>query len=113
MSGASAPQVREAVHQEMVAAAENNPAGKQRRQGSSSKSGRFAAGPSGKYSRLEAEVSAMQRDSSTYCDEPEDADDFGAWLQVLRACRAQFLLIVGSNWSLERLRCNQIFVACV
>eukprot|EP00850_Spirogloea_muscicola_P007625 SM000039S14455 [mRNA] locus=s39:196198:200057:- [translate_table: standard] len=33
----------------------------------------------GKYSRYEAQVSAMQRDSSTYCDEPEDEDDFSAW----------------------------------
>ena len=23
----------------------------------------------------------MQRDSSTYCDEPEDEDDFAAWLK--------------------------------
>ena len=34
------------------------------------------------YSRLDAEVSAMQRNSSTYCDEPEDRDDYEArpWL---------------------------------
>lgn len=33
-----------------------------------------------KYSRFEADVAAMQRDSTTYCDEPEDVEDFEAWL---------------------------------
>lgn len=37
-------------------------------------------GTAAKYSRFEAEVSAMQRDSSTYCDEPEDQEDYQAWL---------------------------------
>ena len=42
-------------------------------------------GPSGtadasKFSRFDADVAAMQRDSSTYCDEPEDGEDFAAWL---------------------------------
>jgi hypothetical protein len=32
-----------------------------------------------KYSRFEAQVNAMQRDSSTYCDEPEDAEDYAKW----------------------------------
>lgn len=35
-----------------------------------------ASGSSVKYSRLEAEISAMQRNSSTYCDEPEDSADY-------------------------------------
>eukprot|EP00898_Chlorokybus_atmophyticus_P001742 jgi/Chlat1/2569/Chrsp175S02414 len=39
---------------------------------------------SGKYSRMHAEVSAMQRDSSTYCDEPEDAADYAAWKEAFR-----------------------------
>ena len=30
--------------------------------------------------RFEADVAAMQRDSSTYCDEPEEVDEFEAWL---------------------------------
>lgn len=33
----------------------------------------------GKYSRYEALVSAMQRDSSTYCDEPEDTEEYTSW----------------------------------
>ena len=32
-----------------------------------------------KYSRLEADISSMQRDSATYCDEPADTADFQAW----------------------------------
>ena len=35
-----------------------------------------------KYSRLDSEVAAMQRNSATYCDEPADAAEFEAWLQV-------------------------------
>ena len=35
-----------------------------------------------KYSRLEADISAMQRSSSTYCDQPEDGQDFEIWLKV-------------------------------
>lgn len=35
-----------------------------------------------KYSRLDADISAMQRNSSTYCDEPEDAVDYNSWLST-------------------------------
>lgn len=38
---------------------------------------------SSKYSRLEADISSMQRDSVTYCEEPTDSADYQAW-------RAQF-----------------------
>ncbi|KAL3158911.1 hypothetical protein ABBQ32_011625 [Trebouxia sp. C0010 RCD-2024] len=33
----------------------------------------------GKYSRLEADISSMQRDSATYCDEPADTADYHTW----------------------------------
>ncbi|WIA39698.1 hypothetical protein OEZ86_005761 [Tetradesmus obliquus] len=48
---------------------------------SSSAAARIASrrGAAARYSRFEAEVAAMQRDSSTYCDEPEDAADYAAW----------------------------------
>eukprot|EP00879_Flechtneria_rotunda_P021318 GHRR01022468.1.p1 GENE.GHRR01022468.1~~GHRR01022468.1.p1 ORF type:complete len:628 (+),score=193.17 GHRR01022468.1:312-2195(+) len=32
-----------------------------------------------KYSRFDAEVAAMQRDSATYCEEPEDQQDYTTW----------------------------------
>lgn len=32
-----------------------------------------------KFSRFDADVAAMQRDSSTYCDEPDDDEDFETW----------------------------------
>lgn len=32
-----------------------------------------------KYSRFESEVSAMQRDSGTYCDEPDNEQEFAEW----------------------------------
>ncbi|CAM6009178.1 unnamed protein product [Sphagnum balticum] len=38
----------------------------------------------GKYSRYEAQVRAMQRDSSTYCDEPKDLDEYEAWIHSFR-----------------------------
>jgi hypothetical protein len=38
----------------------------------------------GKYSRYEAQVRAMQRDSSTYCDEPKDVDEYEAWIRSFR-----------------------------
>lgn len=47
-----------------------------------------------KYSRLEADISAMQRSSSTYCDQPEDGPDFGAWLKV---CTVKFNLETRCN----------------
>jgi len=37
-----------------------------------------------KYNRFEAQVAAMQRDSSTYCDEPEDEEDFQAWQEEFK-----------------------------
>lgn len=33
----------------------------------------------GKYSRLDADISSMQRDSTTYCDEPADTAHYQAW----------------------------------
>ena len=39
-----------------------------------------ASGSSAKYSRLDAEISTMQRNSSTYCDEPEDTADFRVYV---------------------------------
>jgi len=43
--------------------------------------GRQAQRDAPKYSRLEADISAMQRSSSTYCDEPADTADYQAWLE--------------------------------
>ena len=39
----------------------------------------------GRYSRLQADIRATQHNSSTYCDEPEDTEEFQAWLAV-RSC---------------------------
>lgn len=57
--------------------AEGGGAGSRR---ASSKSLGGGSGGGARYSRFDADVAAMQRDSSTYCDEPEDEDDFTAWL---------------------------------
>jgi len=41
-----------------------------------------SVGTNGKYSRYESQVSAMQRDSGTYCDEPTDLEDFAKWQET-------------------------------
>mmetsp|Transcript_15600 Transcript_15600/g.21568 ORF Transcript_15600/g.21568 Transcript_15600/m.21568 type:complete len:435 (-) Transcript_15600:149-1453(-) len=71
-------QVQEAVNMEM----ENKKQKKTRERKSRVPRDTTALGANGKYSRYESQVSAMQRDSSTYCDEPADKEDFQAWLQT-------------------------------
>ena len=63
-----------------------------------------------RYSRLDSDIAAMQRDSATYCDEPEDSDGYAAWLQVpLRAPGVPALHpVAGLGW-LER---NVLLGAC-
>ena len=34
-----------------------------------------------KYSRLEADIAAMQRNSATYCEEPAAGPAYDSWLQ--------------------------------
>lgn len=46
---------------------------------SAPKLGLSSASMSGRYSRFDADVAAMQRDSSTYCEEPDDINDFENW----------------------------------
>ena len=63
-------------------------------------------GAARKYSRLDAEVSAMQRNSSTYCDEPEDRAEYEAWLGSfdLAAKRADIEAIVQGNAFMAELQ---------
>lgn len=63
-------QVRDTVVEELSASDKTKT--KMRRQGSRPLG-------KGKYSRLEADISSMQRDSATYCDEPADTADYQAW----------------------------------
>ncbi|PRW60920.1 BSD domain-containing 1 [Chlorella sorokiniana] len=67
-------QISHAVQNEL-ALTEQHAAGGQRGQ-----SGAAGIGSQQRYSRFDADVAAMQRDSSTYCDEPEDVEEFEAWL---------------------------------
>jgi len=71
------------------------------------RTGRVAAGGAGaRYSRLEAEVSAMQRNSGTYCDEPEDGRDYAAWLAGfdLAARRGEIEAITAGNAFMAELQ---------
>lgn len=63
-------QVRDTVVEELSAS--DKAKSRMKRQGSRPLS-------KGKYSRLEADISSMQRDSATYCDEPADTSDYQAW----------------------------------
>ena len=56
--------------------------------------------------RFEADVSAMQRDSSTYCDEPEDEEDYAAWLAGfdLAARRPDIDALIASNTFMAELQ---------
>jgi len=75
-------------------------AGKGNKREPRARGGRAAmAAVNGKYSRFETEVSAIQRDSSTYCDEPEDLEDyarFGAGF-VLAEKQADIDALLKSN----------------
>lgn len=59
-----------------------------------------------KFSRFEADVNAMQRDSSTYCDEPEDEDDYVAWLASfdLEVRRPDVDALIASNTFMAELQ---------
>lgn len=92
----SMPQVTEMVDGDMAPAAKEPPrfssrANSSSRLASSSSSTSAAArlanrrgagstaAAAARYSRFDAEVSTMQRDSSTYCDEPDDLQDYQGW----------------------------------
>jgi hypothetical protein len=65
------------------------------------------AGMSGaKYSRLDADISSMQRNSSTYCDEPEDIADYNSWLANfdLSVRKADIDKLVESNAFMSELQ---------
>jgi hypothetical protein len=59
-----------------------------------------------RYSRLEADIAAMQRDSSTYCDQPEDTEQFQQWLQDfdLKEKKKEIGSIIGSNAFMAELQ---------
>jgi hypothetical protein len=59
-----------------------------------------------RYSRLEADIAAMQRDSSTYCDQPEDAEQFQQWIQDfnLKEKKKEIGSIIGTNAFMAELQ---------
>ena len=67
---AECEQVRDTVLEELSASDKGK--ANMKRQGSRPQS-------KGKYSRLDADISSMQRDSATYCNEPADTADYQAW----------------------------------
>lgn len=109
-SVASDWQVKDAIQTELVQAGESS-SSRSRRGPRSSAAARGGSGA--KYSRLDAEVAAMQRDSGTYCDEPTDAASYADWLKVspaftdcvsldplfISSLPQSFMMVaVGRNW---------------
>ncbi|PSC74272.1 BSD domain-containing 1 [Micractinium conductrix] len=93
-------QINNAVQNEMALA---EGGGADPRRAASAKS---LGGTSGRYSRFDADVAAMQRDSGTYCDEPEDEDDFGTWLAGfdLEARRPDIERLIAENTFMSELQ---------
>eukprot|EP00798_Chlamydomonas_sp_ICE-L_P012554 gene12554-15776_t len=75
-------QVRDAVEQEIAVATKETKRSGKNATSSTAAANRLVDVPGGKYNRFESEVSAMQRDSSTYCDEPEDKEEYMKWRET-------------------------------
>jgi hypothetical protein len=59
-----------------------------------------------KFSRFDADVAAMQRDSSTYCDEPDDTEDFETWNTTfdLQGAKPDIAKILSENTFMSELQ---------
>lgn len=73
-------QATAAIHKEVTAASSEGPEGRMARRGVLS-TAHGSAPTSARYSRLNSDIAAMQRNSATYCEEPQDAAGYNAWLQ--------------------------------
>ena len=97
-------QMKETVQQEMQAASIKH----RQTQQEAAKMKKTAAGSEEerKRKRYEDKVSAMQRDSSTYCDEPEDLDYYDTWLShfALEAHEAQIQETLKGNAFMSELQ---------
>jgi BSD domain len=74
--------------------------------GASSSSRSLNRNESTKFSRVDADVAAMQRDSSTYCDEPDDIDDFETWTAAfdLSGAKPDIAKILSENTFMSELQ---------
>ncbi|XP_051118612.1 uncharacterized protein LOC127242920 [Andrographis paniculata] len=61
--------------------------------------------PAGRYSWFEAQLSAIQNDLSTFCEEPENAEEYGKWKLgfQLDDHREEIDTLIGENGVLESL----------
>ncbi|KAJ7560806.1 hypothetical protein O6H91_03G000100 [Diphasiastrum complanatum] len=59
-----------------------------------------------RYNRYEAQVNAMQCDSSTYCNEPEDKEDYSLWLSTfdLNSRKSEMDVILNDNTFIQELK---------
>ncbi|XP_062086280.1 protein DOS2 [Humulus lupulus] len=58
-----------------------------------------------RYSRFDAQVRALQGDASTYCDEPEDLDDYSKWKLgfVLEDKNEEIEVLIEENMAVENI----------
>ncbi|EFJ40204.1 hypothetical protein VOLCADRAFT_121747 [Volvox carteri f. nagariensis] len=97
-------ELKEGVETEIAAASRE---GKRAARGkSASSSTAKLTSAAAKYNRFEAEVAAMQRDSSTYCDEPDDAEDYARWKAgfSLEGVKADITRILSDNAFMAELQ---------
>ncbi|CAL1362091.1 unnamed protein product [Linum trigynum] len=72
----------------------------------SSGAGQSSSYDSRRYSRLDAQVRAIQGDASTFCEEPEDLDDYGKWRSsefVLEDNRDEVESLLEENGTLDNI----------
>lgn len=75
-------QASSAVQKEMAAASVDGPEGRLARRGVRASPSQGNLSSSGRYSRLQSDIAAMQRNSATYCEQPEDSAGYRTWLEA-------------------------------
>lgn len=75
-------QASSAIQKEMAAVGSDGPKGRRARRGIGAASQPTGRAPvAARYSRLDSDIAAMQRNSATYCEQPDDSAGFSAWLE--------------------------------
>ncbi|CAN0890181.1 BSD domain-containing protein 1 [Linum grandiflorum] len=59
-----------------------------------------------RYSRFDAQVRVIQGDTSTYCEEPDDLEDYGKWKSsefVIEECRDEIISLLEGNGAVDAI----------
>ena len=93
-----------AIQAEMVAAQDGNTTRPVSAGGTAARP--LGGDSSSKFSRFDADVAAMQRDSSTYCDEPDDSEEYEVWAAAcdLSSKKPDIVKLLGENTFMSELQ---------